>query len=197
MKKALRIYTILLFALFVVFSTVYYASYRNISMKYGVELREMESNIAQIATQADAIKVNMADTVLVSRKMTYISEMYDSVSNTVTEALETIPDEWIGLSREELISRLSEYDYAMTLVSFSEDRLVVRESRTAMQSEYRYYMVLQEGFLVVYYADKQDVFLDTDITFNKLPLTEKERLKKDFYVKHTTELYDYLESITD
>ena len=138
----------------------------------------------------------MADIVLVSRKMTYISEMYDSVSNTVTEAVETIPDEWIGLSREELIRKLSEYDCAMTLVSFSEDRLVVRESKTAVQSEYRYYVVLQEGFLVVYYSDKQDVFLDTDITLNKLPMNEKERLKKGFYVKNNTELYDYLESIT-
>ena len=54
MKKALKIYTLLLFALFMVFTVVYYASYRSISEKYGIELKEMESNIAQIATQADA-----------------------------------------------------------------------------------------------------------------------------------------------
>ncbi len=196
MKKSLKTYSLAIFILFVIFTSVYYLSYRSFSEKNNFELNETENSTESISAESDVLEANMESTLRISRRMTYISELYDSVNNEVTEAVETIPDEWIGLSREELIEKLSQEELDMTLVSFSEDRLVVRQNKTALESEYSYYLVVREGVLIVYYADMHDVFLNTYLTLEELPEDDREMLKKGFYVSDITELYDYLESVT-
>lgn len=196
MKKSVKTYTLAIFILFAVFTSVYYLSYRSFSEKNNFELSETDNSTDNIQSETDALEANMEESVRISRRMTYISELYDSVNNTVTEAVETIPDEWIGLSREELVQKLSQNSTDMTLVSFSEDRFVVRQNKIAEESEYSYYLVVREGVLIVYYADMHDVFLNTYLTLDELPEDDREMLKNGFYVSDITELYDYLESIT-
>lgn len=197
MKKSVRIYSLAIIVLLVVFTLVYYISYKNTVNKYNIELHEKESSISESDSRIDeGVEANMENSLLVSRKMTYVSELYDSVNNTVSQAVESIPDEWIGLSRDELIQKLSEYENKMSLVSFSEDRLVVRESRMPAEEDYSYYMIVTEGVLVVYYADMHDVYLNTYLTLDELPEEDREMLTNGFYVSNITELYDYLESIT-
>lgn len=196
MKRSIKTYSLAIFILFAVFTSVYYLSYRSFSEKNNFELNETDNSTENIQSETDALEANMEDTVRISRRMTYISELYDSVNNTVTEAVETIPDEWIGLSREELVQKLSEDNSDMTLVNFSEDRFVVRQNKLAEESEYSYYLVVREGVLIVYYADMHDVFLNTYLTLDELPEDDREMLTNGFYVSDITELYDYLESIT-
>lgn len=197
MKKSVKIYSLTIAGLLVVFTLIYYVSYKNTLEKYNIELSEKESSVSETDSGEDSIvEVNMENGLYVSRKMTYISELYDSVNNTVSQAVESIPDEWIGLSRDELVRKLSESDSKMTLVSFSEDRLVVRESRLPAEEDYSYYMKVTEGVLVVYYADMHDVYLNTYLTLDELPEEDREMLTSGFYVSNITELYDYLESIT-
>ena len=197
MKKSVKIYSLAVAVLLVVFTLIYYISYKNTVEKYNLELREKESNAVETDSgMNEGVEANMENSLHVSRKMTYISELYDSVTNTVSQAVDTIPDEWIGLSRNELIQKLSESEDKMTLVSFSEDRLVVRESRMPVENDYSYYMTVTEGVLVVYYADMHDVYLNTYLTLDELPEEDREMLTNGFYISNITELYDYLESIT-
>lgn len=196
MKKSVKAYSLAIFVLFAVFASVYYLSYKSFSVKNNFELSKTEGYAENIQAESKALAANMEDAVRISRRMTYISELYDSVNNTVTEAVEAIPDEWIGLSREELVKELYQNSSDMTLVSFSEDRLVVRQNKIAEESEYSYYLIVKEGVLIVYYADMHDVFLNTYLTLDELPEDDREMLKNGFYVSDITELYDYLESVT-
>lgn len=196
MKRSIKTYSLAIFILFAIFTSVYYFSYKSFSEKNNFELSETENFTGNLQSETDALEVKMEESVRISRRMTYISELYDSINNTVTEAVETIPDEWIGLSREELVQKLSQNSSDMTLISFSEDRFVVRQNKTAEESEYSYYLVVREGVLIVYYADMHDVFLNTYLTLDELPEDDREMLKNGFYVSDITELYDYLESIT-
>ncbi len=197
MKKSVKIYALTIFILFAAFTTIYYFSYKNISGKYNSQLKGNENNIqAETDGTKDVQRVNADDNIFISRRMTYISELYDSVNNTVTEAVESIPDEWIGLTRDELVQKLSGDNSGRSLVSFSQDRLVIRESRKPEEKDYSYYMVIEEGVLVVYYADMHDVFLNTYLRPDELPEKDREMLKNGFYISSVTELYDYLESIT-
>ena len=62
--------------------------------------------------------------------------------------------------------------------------------------EYRFLLLLEEGYLKIYYSDRKDVYMETYLTEDELPRSEVEALRKGYYVKDVGELYDYLESIT-
>ncbi len=196
MSKTTKTYTLAIFILFLLFTSVYYLSYKSFYEKNSIILKEAEIEENNSSASVEILEANMETTVRISRKMTYISELYDSVNNSVVEAVETIPDEWIGLTRDELVQKFSEENLDMTLVSFSEDRFVVRQNKKAVENEYSYFLVVKEGVLIAYYADMHDVFLNTYLTLDELPADDREMLKNGFYVKDVTELYDYLESVT-
>ncbi len=219
MKKTIWLYLLSFCLLFFVFSTVYYFSYRNLEQKKELELAEeeqgnksqfntveAETHVPMTAaadgagagqnTDENAVAAGKKDGSVVTKDMLYISQNYDPKTEVLTETILPMPEDYLGLTREELISLMKSSDSGKSLVSFSASRLVVRSEEAVNPDDYRFLLILEEGYLKIYYSDRRDVYMETYLTEEELPESELEVLKSGYYIKGVGELYDYLESIT-
>ena len=128
--------------------------------------------------------------------MRYVCQSYDPEAGELTEQLLPMPEEYLGLTRSELVSKLSQEEDGKALVVFSDSRLVVRDRNQVNPEDYKFLLLIEEGYLTVYYSDRHDVYLETYVTEDELPAAEVPALKRGYYVKSEAELYDYLQSVT-
>ncbi len=222
MKKSLWIWVSGFCLFFFLFSTVYYFSYRNLELKKQLEIAEERANVLSARgtgagreagetagetaketagegpeiLEESAVAAENPDVLSVSGSMLYISQNYNEADGKITETILPIPEEYMGLTREGLIERLKEEGGGKSLVTFSSDRLVVRGREAVDPGSYRFLLLLEEGYLKIYYSDRSDVYMETYLTEDELPESEVDVLKTGYYIKGVEELYDYLESIT-
>lgn len=138
----------------------------------------------------------------------YRLEIYD----TFTETLETqegeLPPGFLGMTREELndywkdyvenlpVSEFEKGLLSCELTAFSTGKVTVRKTYDSSGLKYRYYMVLEQGCIAVYYSDKKTIYEYTDILEEDLPEDEVEKLKQGIYIEDEESLYSILESYT-
>lgn len=213
MKKNLWIWLSGFCLFFFVFSTVYYFSYRNLELKKQLELSEQKINVLSAEetghdeyreeteqgseiSEENVVAAENQDVLLVNSDMLYISQKYNEGNGLLTETILPIPEEYMGLTREGLIERLKEEGNGKSLMSFSASRLVIRSREAVDPQNYRFLLLMEEGYLKIYYSDRSDVYMETYLTEDELPESEIEVLKTGYYIKGVEELYDYLESVT-
>lgn len=160
--------------------------------------RAVESERESILASADKDTLQV-DTV-------YQIQSYDANSETIATDYETLPEELVGLTREEAdvycktyMDRLPVEEYlnglqSMGVVSFASDRLVVKKIYDSSKVKFRYYLIAVDGEVVVYYGDKKTVYEYTGIETKRLSDEEKKMLKKGLEVKDEQELYSILEN---
>lgn len=217
MKKTIWIWVSGFCLFFFLFSTVYYFSYRNLELEKQLELAREKVNVLSAkgpeAGEAEeestketdegpeileesAVAAEHQNVLSVNNDMLYISQNYNESDGRLTETILPIPEEYMGLTREGLIERLKEEGGGKSLISFSDSRLVIRCREAVNPDSYRFLLLLEEGYLKIYYSDRSDVYMETYLTEEELPQSEVEVLKNGYYIKGVEELYDYLESIT-
>jgi hypothetical protein len=147
---------------------------------------------------------NEQDIILPSTK--YILECYQLKDNSlVREELAPTAD-LIGLTRRELILKLSDYMkeipiseemdglYGYELLSFSPKEVVIRKSYNADIHKFQYYVAVRDGKVIVYYSDRKTVYEQTEIDAISLPEKDRNELMKGIEVRTRDELYSLLES---
>lgn len=70
---------------------------------------------------------------------------------------------------------------------------VQSESEVAALAKESYYLVLEDGWITVYYKDGT-VYLQTNISKESIPQTNLRELESGMYLDSLKEVYDYLES---
>lgn len=190
------------FGLIVVFAVfAYYISYKTTSDMLGntkndTELTKEEDYVLPVDTNKEKNITN---------KTKYTLETYNSKDYTLDEQLIPMPVEFIGLTREEIIEYLKEYENAPSLedrekgfksfelISFSEDNIVLRKTYYPYDI-YKYYLTDEDGFVTVYYSDHSTVYEYTSISTNNLPDALREEIKNGKYISDLSELYNFLEN---
>ena len=136
----------------------------------------------------------------------YVFDIYNRTSQTHTEENMAMPPECIGMTREEFIAYLSEYEQNpsaeerqmgfcdCSLLSFSRDKVVVR--KTYEEKEVFAYILNSEedGKIGVYEGASNELFMLTDIYMDNLPEEMQTKCKEGYGVKEVKELYDFLEN---
>lgn len=136
----------------------------------------------------------------------YVFDIYNRTSQTHAEEKVAIPPECIGMTREEFIAYLSEYEQNpsaeerqkgfcdCSLLSFSNDKVVVR--KTYEDKEVFAYIIKAEegGRIGVYEGVNSELFMLTDIYMDNLPEEMQIKCKEGYGVKEVKELYDFLEN---
>lgn len=146
------------------------------------------------------------DTVLSNTK--YLLLTYNlNTDELLTEQLNP-PSDMVGLTRAELINKLANYMknvpitdyekglYAYELLAFSKDEIIIRKSYNGDLVSYRYFMVVEDGKIVVYYSDLKTVYEYTNIEALYLPENTRNDLMKGIYIKDEDELFTLLESFS-
>lgn len=174
----------------------------------------------EIITNGTTVQTLEGETTeeLVARTTEYVIETYDLDSDELTTRQETVPVELIGFSRSDVIDYITSHKEQfqekgeevqnISMISFSGDQLVLRkdvtesvessESVRSVETDivYNYYLVLEDGVLVVYKKDKTTIFLETGIEVENLDETERVRLTQGIGITNISELYRYLEGYT-
>ena len=189
---------------------LFYAGYR-----YGGSLDNDE-----IITLADGTSYMQGETKeeLIDHDTEYVLESHNLDDDKITAKTENVPVELIGLSKKEVIDYSTSHREQfqekgeevknISMISFSHDTLVLRKDVTDSiaisetikkyqnDNPYNYYMVLEDGYLIVYKQDKTTVFLETGIREDELDETDRAQLLQGVGVKNISELYRYLEGYT-
>jgi len=146
------------------------------------------------------------DVIRVLPSTKYILEIYDMKSDTTTRQELNPPAHLVGLTRQEVIDYLASYmkdlplsEYNKGLISaeliyFSDEEIVIRKSYNEDFLPYRYYVVIKDGYIVVYNSDLKSIYRYTSIDAKSLPEEDRLELIQGIYVNSLDELYSLLES---
>lgn len=202
MKKKAGIYIAGTFLSVMLLSLCYYGSYRLSYQHFKQETKhqEAEKNIDEMV-ETDTIKI-----AAITPYTQCILEEYDIETGTVTDKKMSILERFVGYTREELAEYLNTYLEEMPreekrnglisydLVSFSDEKIVLRKTYDSKQAAYKFFMIAEKNEIVVYYSDKKRVFEYTGLIVDSLPKEELKKLEHGFYVKDKQELYGILEN---
>lgn len=180
-----------------IFTLVFYFSYR-----------VYDADTQAPAPQEEVHTVDTVQELRVNDTMKYIVEEYDGTTGVTTSEERSIPAEMAGMTREELEGYISSYNETMAengapdgpdsmeLVSFSQERLVVREMYSGAEEEEGFYLKLENGEVVIFHNDKITPYEYTGIQADVLPEGEKDKLSQGYFVADEKELYSVLENLS-
>lgn len=78
-----------------------------------------------------------------------------------------------------------------------EDRIVSNQEGVSHETqEGEYYLVSEDGFLLVFHKDKETICLHTHLLLMDFPENEQDRLREGIWFGSMLEVYNYLESHT-
>ena len=216
-KKPMNV-CIALAIVIVMFSGSYYLSYRkamkelnNDFVRQDPYLTEYLDKIAPFTEDGSfqqSVHVDTMSDEHVTADTSYRLEVYDINSNQTTIETVATPAKFIGKNRAQIIQMLSDEMKCMpleehqkglvsyVLVSFSPEEIVLRKTYNADVVQYKYYVALQNGIVIVYYSDKKTVFDYTGIEAATLSDKNQSELSLGKYVKDDDELYALLEGYT-
>ncbi len=153
-----------------------------------------------------AVGVIAQNTVLPT--VTYIEETYNTVTGQLDSAERTAPGFLIGMTKEELADYVARYMETLSLaeyeaglqtydiVSFSENKVVLRKTYDASKVPYKYYVNITDGMVTVFYSDLKSVYEYTHIPAVDLAEEDRIALIDGIYVKNREELYSILEGFS-
>lgn len=179
-----------------IFTLVYFFSYK----KYDTASSEQPKQEANAVDTVKEIRVNTS--------MKYVVEVYDGTTGVVTSEENTVPAELAGMTRKELEDYISRYNISvsengaadgpdrMELVSFSGDKIVVRETYSGEEEEKGFFLKIHDGEVVIFHNDKVTPYEYTGIQEEVLPESERKKLKEGYSVEDEKELYSVLENLS-
>lgn len=185
---------------FFVFVLVLAMLYRSGNM----EVRRRESKEQAGNTQT----VDTVKEWRISASTKYVVESYDGTTGVSTSEERPVPAEIAGMTRREMEEYVREYNQSsrvdvreeepdqIELISFSKEKVVLREIYEDTEMETGFYLKIAQGELVIYHNDQVTPYENTGILAEVLPEEERARLEEGYYVKDEKELYAILENLS-
>ncbi len=174
-------------------------------------LAKQEDEMAELAAlqeEQESIAAGVIAHNTVLPTVSYVEETYNMVTGQMDSVARIAPGFLIGMTKEELSAYLTNYMDNLSLaeyeagllsyeiVSFSENKVVLRKTYDASKVPYKFYINITDGMVTVFYSDMESVFEYTHIP--AVDLTEEDRvaLIEGIYVKDREELYSILEGFS-
>lgn len=167
--------------------------------------KEVKEAIEKQEVLTETIEAGLTPRNTVLPTASYVEETFDLTTNQLESVSMVPPGFLVGMTKEELADyirdymdnlSLTEYEAGLLsydIVSFSEDKVVLRKTYDITKVPYKYYINITKGMVTVYYSDMESVYEYTHIP--AVDLTEEDRLSliEGIYVKDREELYSILE----
>lgn len=180
-------YSIGVFLFLCILSLGYYSSYKISDMR--LKIRNLESSLEE-----EKSKETKASSQIITDATKCTIEEYDRNTGELKEATTFAADNIVGMDRESLDTFLKNSNtayYRYSLVAFSPEHVVIRQSRTVYGT---YYLMEEEGKVVVYKGDKSTVFEPTEILVESLPKELQKEIRQGKFIDTEEELYNFLEN---
>ena len=201
MKKIIWLYIGSIIAIMVLCSVAYFTSFqKGYNDRKDYEYGTKEPTPKSVDVGSDESKI--------SAKCEMITINYEVISNREEKVISPIIPRYVGLTMEELTKllfqesenpNLSEIEKGFIraeLLSFSAKEIVIKRTYSKDEIPNKYFMILENNFVTIYYSDRKTVFENTGIDANFLPIEEKKELLNGIEIKDEHELFSILESYT-
>lgn len=206
--KKVAIYAISFLSLSVLLSTCYFVSYRYALNKFNRNATE-QSGVTKRLSGTGTYDVSANTKTTVSPDASYTLQIYDLATDKLKEKKENIPNDFVGMTRDQIINRLNvyvqnksldEYNKGLVswqLVSFAPERVVVKKTYNSEGILFKYFMIIRDGNVVIYYSDKKTIYEDeTGINLDELSEVDKRELMYGKWIQDENELYSLLDGYT-
>ena len=196
-----RVYNIVcvISSLCIVFSLAYYWSYIRTWEHFEKEQMEIE------AEQQQAFPAGNQDEAVIKPGAACIYQIYNTQTGLVEEEEGYVTSELVALKRADILLYLEDYMEHMpqeeaekglesySLTYFSADKVIFQKSYNPDKASYKYYIVVENHIVVVYYTDWKTVYEYTGIDARQLSMEDQKKLSNGIKVKNDAELYSILE----
>lgn len=184
------------FAGIIIISLMCYGSY------HYADKREEEEQVVEDSTQTGTEKEQT-----VTEQTKYVIEKYDQESRESVREEQTIPTEYIGLTRSQIENQLAEEMATISkeeeenglinisLQSFSSEQIVVRNIYVRKKQE-GFMLKLLDGEVAIYSGDGKELYEKTGIQEENLTGKDRKSVEKGYTVKNEKELYSILENFS-
>ena len=199
----------------VMFSACYYMSYLHALNEFNQRAIERKDQLLALTKQItptpqgtvqESVDVDKESEATVLPTTKYVLQIYDmKTGETQTQNLNP-PAYLVGLNRKEVEDYLTAYmsdlplsEYNKGLISyelirFSSDTVEIKKTYQEDFLPFRFYVVVKDGFVVVYNSDLKSVYSYTQIEAKNLPEEDRIALSKGIYINSLEDLYSLLES---
>lgn len=159
--------------------------------------QEYSSNIASQLQTVDAKTNNL---IQINTKTEFIYETYNINTKELTYKTTTGPIEYLGYTREMLITEIKNQDYPenvvkVELITFSQKEVVIR-STIAYEITADYYVKAVDEALIIYLNDRETIYDYASIDLNEIPEELRDKLLKGMYIETTEDLYEFLQNFS-
>lgn len=195
-----KVYISILASIMVLSIISYFLSY-----KYFYSEKDVNNDITT-TTEEVVNEVNKTSNNIVTVNTDIVIEnYYFNEDKTLYEVVEPF-SEIVGLDREGVIEYTKSYLdspskqdieaglYSYELISFSDNKLVLKKSFKPKPIENKYYVTIKDDYVIIYLVDKQTVYEFTSIDVNTLPEDVFNELSEGMYLKEEYDLYNFLET---
>ncbi len=136
----------------------------------------------------------------------YVVKSFDLADASRRETVEPLPEQYIGMDRQALVSALDSYEKSPSLEDlgkgfvsvdverFSEDEIVVRKNYESSEKCTQFYLAVENHYVVVYEADRKTKYMTTGIPLQSLSDELAREIMEFKFVGSEAELYTFLES---
>lgn len=136
----------------------------------------------------------------------YVLEETDIRSQSVVETTWRIPDGYIGMTRDQFLDAMEEYEsfpplselergfVSLEVLSFSSEKVVVQMNYEYTQPSSSFYLKVENNLVVVYLDDQETVYMYTDILLTDLPDRIQQDIINMMFIQDEESLYDFLEN---
>ncbi|MBE5939823.1 MAG: hypothetical protein E7266_05435 [Lachnospiraceae bacterium] len=187
-----------------------------ISLKYLKfdTLRSMEEEYLKNPVLENKQEVNAGSDEYIKNTTEFVMQDYNLATNRYVDYKSSMPIKYLGMTIDDITEYISENadEYKeenidvrnVMLISFSEKKVVIRrcyreiveEETTEESDSVRYYIMEKDGYITIYKADKESIFLNTEILVATLSKEDISLVREGIGVKDIFEMYGYLESLT-
>lgn len=178
------------------------------------ELKDLNRDKAQENRAAEsekskqnaALMVSKGNKAVITADTEYVLEEADLNEDTVVQTKWSAPEKYIGMSREEFLTAMEEYELTPPLSelergfvsaevrSFAADKVVVRMNYAYVEPSKNFYLAAEDNYVVVYCDDKETVYMNTDILLESLSDDLQQKIIGMMYIEDEEALYYFLES---
>lgn len=163
-------------------------------------LEQEEDGEEQMSLEAAAV----SETLCVETE--YVLEERDVNGNTTVETTWRLPDQYVGMNREQFLKAMEIYETApplselergfvsLEVLSFSRERVVVQMNYRYVLPSSSFYLAVYDNEVVVYLEDRETVYIETDIRLDQLPEDLQQEIMRMLWVEDEEALYDFLEA---
>ena len=169
-------------------------------------IRQEESEESRETEENKTLQAAGGQEQVITADTRYVVERFDLTDSSRTEEEEPLPEQYIGMNREQFVEACDVYEaspsledqnrgfLSMYVERFSAEEVVIRKNYESSTKPEEFYLAVENNYVVVYEADKKTRFMSTGIPVQSLSDELAEELLNFKYVGSEAELYDFLES---